>query len=130
MDISNTMQRDLERGEEAEIFDKMDWIGKELSSFPFEGSMAKGTVKGMESFGTFWKKGSAVNENFGIRNGTSFQDFYMKHIRLDILFRKIGIRSGILFQEIGIRNGYVFEASMVRPRPKSGQVHPRAFVKN
>ena len=49
----------------------------------------------------------------------------MKYIRSDILFRKIGIRSGILFQEIGIRNGHVFEASMVRPRPKSGQVHPR-----
>ena len=36
-------------------------------------------------------------------------------------FSKIGIRSGILFQNIGIiRNGYVFEASMARPRPKSG----------
>ena len=42
--------------------------------------------------------------NFGIRNGTYFQDFYMKYIRSDIPFRKIGIRSGI--------------------RPKSGQVHP------
>ena len=48
----------------------------------------------------------------------------MKYIMSDILFRKIGIRSGILFDEIGIRNGYVFEASMARPRPKSGQVHP------
>ena len=45
-------------------------------------------------------------------------------IRSDILFRKIGIRSGILFQKIGIRDVYVFEASMARPRPKSGQVHP------
>ena len=62
--------------------------------------------------------------NFGIRNGTYFQDSYMKYIRSDILFRKIGIRSGIFFQKIGIRNGYVFEASMARPRPKSGQVYP------
>ena len=52
--------------------------------------------------------------NFGIRNGTYFQDFYMKYIRSDILFQKIGIR-----------NGYVFEATVARPRPKSGQVHPR-----
>ena len=49
----------------------------------------------------------------------------MKYMRSDILFRKIGIRSGILFQKISIRNGYIFEASMARPRPKSGQVHPR-----
>ena len=48
----------------------------------------------------------------------------MKYIMSDILFRKIGIRSGILFQKIGISNGYVFEASMARPRPKSGQVQP------
>ena len=51
----------------------------------------------------------------------------MKYVRSDILFRKIGIRSGVLFQKIGIRNGYVFEASMARPQPKSGQVHPRAL---
>ena len=62
--------------------------------------------------------------NVGIRNGIYFQDFYMKCIRSDILSRKIGIRSGILFQKIGIRNGYVFKASMARPLPKSGQVHP------
>ena len=48
----------------------------------------------------------------------------MKYIRSDIHFRKIGIRSGILFQKSGIRNGYVVEASMARPRPKFGQVHP------
>ena len=41
--------------------------------------------------------------------------------------RKIGISSGILFQKIGIRNGHVFEASVAGPRPKSGQVHPRAL---
>ena len=29
----------------------------------------------------------------------------------------------MLFRKIGIRNGYGFEASMARPRPKSGQVH-------
>ena len=52
----------------------------------------------------------------------------MKYIRSDILFRKVGIRSGILFQLIGIRNGYVFAASMARPRPKSGQVHPQESV--
>ena len=34
------------------------------------------------------------------------------------------MRSDILFQEIGIRNGCVVEASMARPRRKSGQVHP------
>ena len=62
--------------------------------------------------------------NFGTRNGTYFQDLYMKYISSDILFRKIGIRSGILFQKSGIRNGYVFEATMARPRPKPGQVQP------
>ena len=35
------------------------------------------------------------------------------------------IRLGILFQKIGTRKGYVFEASMARPQPKSGLVHPR-----
>ena len=66
--------------------------------------------------------------NFVIRNGTYFfQDFYMKYITSDILFRKTGIRSGILFQKLGIRNGYVFEASMACPQPKSGQVHPQAL---
>ena len=69
------------------------------------------------------KNGSNFH-NLGIRNGNYFQDFYMKYIRLDILFRKIGIRSGILFQKIGIRKGFVFEASMARPQPKFGQVHP------
>ena len=89
---------------------------------------------------TFWVQGRAIGKgiyfpdigiknginfhNFGIRNGTYFQDLYMKYISSDILFRKIGIRSGILFQKIGKRNGYFFEASMARPRPKSGQVHP------
>ena len=36
--------------------------------------------------------------------------------------RKIGKKSGIHLGRIGIRNEYVFEASMARPRPKSGQV--------
>ena len=53
----------------------------------------------------------------------------MKYIWSDILFRQLGIRSGILFQKIGIRNGYVFEASMARPRPKSGQVHPPGVLR-
>ena len=48
----------------------------------------------------------------------------MKYIRFDIHCRKIGIRSGILSQKSGIRNGYVVEASMARPRPKIGHVHP------
>ena len=51
----------------------------------------------------------------------------MKCIRSDILFRKVGMRSGVLFQKLGIRNGYVFEAAMARPRPKSGQLHPRGL---
>ena len=41
-------------------------------------------------------------------------------------YHKIGINSGILCQKIGVRNRYVFEASMAGPRPKSGQVYPRA----
>ena len=50
--------------------------------------------------------------------------FWKINIRSGICFRKIGIRSGIHLEKIGIRNGYVFEASMARPRPKSGQVPP------
>ena len=79
-------------------------------------------------FSRYWYKSGIHFQNFGIRNGTHFQDFYMKYIRSGILLRKIGIRSGILFQNIGIRNRYVFEASMARPRPKSGQVHPPGAV--
>ena len=45
-------------------------------------------------------KNGITFHNFGIRNGTYFQDFHMKYIRSDILFRKIGIRSGILFQKL------------------------------
>ena len=39
-------------------------------------------------------------------------------------FQKIGIRSCIHVGKFGIKNRYVFEASMARPRPKSGQVPP------
>ena len=66
-------------------------------------------------FSQFWFKERYLFSRF----------FYEICRRSDILFRKIGIRSGVLFQKIGIRNGCVFEASMARPRPKSGQVHPR-----
>ena len=45
-------------------------------------------------------------------------------IRSGIHFRKIAVKLGIHFEKIGIRNGYLFEASMARPRPKSGQVSP------
>ena len=46
-------------------------------------------------------------------------------IRSGIHFQKIGITSGMIhFRKIGMRNGHVFEASMARPRPKSGQVPP------
>ena len=53
--------------------------------------------------------------NFGARNGTDFQDFGMKY------------KVGYTFQNIDIRNGHEFEASMARPRQKSGQVHPPGF---
>ena len=52
-------------------------------------------------------------------------------------FRKIGIKSGIYFWKIGIRlgihfrkigSGYVFDASMARPRPKSGQLSPAGNI--
>ena len=62
--------------------------------------------------------------NFGIRNGTNFQDSSVRFKVLVYFIRKIGISSGIPFPKSDIRNGYVFEASMARPRPKSGQVHP------
>ena len=50
--------------------------------------------------------------------------FWKTCIRPRIYVREIGIKSGIHFGKFGIRNGYVFEASMARPRPKSGQVPP------
>ena len=62
--------------------------------------------------------------NFSIRNGTYSQDSCVRFPFFVFFIREIGIRSGILFPKIGIRNGYVFEASMARPQPKSGQVHP------
>ena len=37
------------------------------------------------------------------------------------------IRSDTLFRKIGIRKGYVFEASIARPRAKSGQVQSPGF---
>ena len=88
----------------------------------------------------FWVRGRAIGKgidfphicirngigfyNFGMRKGTNFQDSSVRFKVLVYFIRKIGIRSGIPFPKIGIRNGYVFEASMARPQPKSGQVHP------
>ena len=60
--------------------------------------------------------------NFRIWNGTNFQDSSVRFKVLVYFIREFGIRSGIPLTKIGIRNGYVFEASMARPRPKSGQV--------
>ena len=65
--------------------------------------------------------------NFGIRNGTDSQDSCVRFPFFVFFIRKIGMRLGLRFPKIGIRNGYVFEASMARPQPKSGQVHPPGF---
>ena len=66
--------------------------------------------------------------NFSVRNGTDFQDLGMK-CSVGYAFSKNWYKERILlFQKIGIRNGYVFEASMVRLRPKSGQVHPPGLI--
>ena len=43
-------------------------------------------------------------------------------------FLKICINSGILARRIGMRNGFALEASMSLPRPKCGQVDPRALI--
>ena len=47
----------------------------------------------------------------------------MKYVRLDILFRKIGM-VGYTFSKNWYKERVFFEASMAGPRPKSGQVHP------
>ena len=77
-------------------------------------------VNGIDAFSENWfKVGCIYSENWLPKVGYIF---LKNRIRSGVYSRRIGIKSGIHFGKIGIWNGYVFEASMARPRPKSGQV--------
>ena len=91
-------------------------------------ALEKGTV-----FNDFGIRNGIDFHNFGIRNGTDFYDFGRRNgmgafsanwYKVGYLFSEKWYKVGYIFLNIGVRNGYVFEASMARPRPKSGQVPP------
>ena len=79
-------------------------------------------------FSRYWYKERYQVSQFWYKETVPISRFFYEIYNFGYTFSKIGIKSGILFQNIGIRKGYVFEASMARPRPKSGQVHPAGYT--